>query len=92
MHHERLRPSSNVRASISNDGLVLLDLDGGLVLSSNEIGARIWQLIEQQQTPAEIAQQLSTEYSVTCERTQADVAAFVAALVDRGLVVEGSRS
>jgi hypothetical protein len=50
----RFRLSPNVRASISADGLVLLDVQGGLVLASNPIGARICELIEQQGTSAAI--------------------------------------
>ena len=91
MHHDRLRPSPAVRASISDDGLVLLDVDGGLVLSSNAVGARIWQLLEQQHTPDEIARQLSEEYDVPQARTQADVASFVAALLAQQLVIEDAR-
>ena len=61
MHQNPLRPAPTVRASISDDGLVLLDLAGGLVLSSNVVGGRIWQLIEQRRTPEEIARQLAVE-------------------------------
>ena len=90
-HDTRLRPSIAVRASISADGLVLLDVDGGLVLSSNAVGARIWQLIEETRTPHEIAQQLAVDYGVPNDRAQTDVAAFIAALVARGLVAEDPR-
>jgi hypothetical protein len=83
---QRLRPSPAVRASVSADGLILLDVDGGLVLSSNLVGARIWQLIEQQRTPREIAQQLAGDYAVPVERARQDVDAFVADLTSRGLV------
>jgi coenzyme PQQ synthesis protein D (PqqD) len=92
VHDSRLRPSPAVRASISSDGLVLLDVDGGLVLASNSVGARIWQLIEEARTPTEIAQQLAADYDVSNDRTGGDVAAFIAALVARGLVVEDPRS
>lgn len=88
MHHDRLHPSPAVKASISNDGLVLLDVVGGVVLASNEVGARIWQLLEQQHTLDEIARQLAADYDVPRDRTQADVAAFVDALVARRLVIE----
>jgi len=83
---QRLHPSLAVRASVSGDGLILLDVDGGLVLSSNAVGARIWQLIEQQRTTDEIAQQLVDDYAVTVERARQDVHAFVADLIARGLV------
>jgi len=90
-HDTRHRPSPSVRASISTDGLVLLDMDGGLVLSSNIVGARIWQLIEQQRTAIEIARQLIADYDVPEDRAHGDVAAFIAALVARGLVAEDTR-
>ena len=86
MHQERLRPSLAVRASVSGDGLILLDVDGGLVLSSNAVGARIWQLIEQQRTTDEIARQLVDDYAVSAERALCDVHAFVSDLRARGLV------
>lgn len=84
----RLRPSVAVRASISTDGLVLLDLNGGLVLASNLVGARIWQLIEQQYSAQQISRQLISEYGVSDDRAHDDVAAFIAALVARGLVAK----
>jgi hypothetical protein len=82
------RVSPAVRASVSADGLVLLDVQGGLVLASNPIGARIWTLIAQTRTCHQIAQQLTADYGVPLDRAKTDVEAFVAALVARGLVSE----
>jgi hypothetical protein len=78
--------SDAVRASISGDGLVLLDIHGGVVLASNTIGARIWQLVEARLDCLEIASRLACDYDVSIERAQHDVAAFLAALETRGLV------
>src|SRR5258708_19048603 len=86
VYQERLRPSLAVRASVSGDGLILLDVDGGLVLSSNAVGARIWQLIEQHRTADEIARQLVDDYAVPADRALRDVHAFVADLKARRLV------
>ena len=91
MEQERFRPSLAVRASISGDGLILLDIDGGMVLSSNAVGARIWQLIEQQQTTGEIARQLAVDYVVPVGRALRDVQTFVADLMARGLVAGDPR-
>jgi hypothetical protein len=91
MQQDRLRPSPSVKASLSADGLVLLDVDGGLVLSSNPVGARIWQLIEQQCTPGEITRQLVEEYDVPEDRARGDVATFIAALISRGLLAGDPR-
>jgi hypothetical protein len=88
---DRFRPSLAVTASISDDGLVLLDMKGGLVLASNVIGARIWQLLEERRSRADIARQLAGEYAIAIDRAERDVAAFVAALMARGLVTVEAR-
>jgi hypothetical protein len=80
--------SPAVRASITADGLVILDVQRGLVLASNSIGARIWQLIEQRRTQPEIAGQLVEDFGVAVDRAERDVLAFVTSLVERGLVSE----
>jgi coenzyme PQQ synthesis protein D (PqqD) len=91
MEQERFRPSRAVRASISGDGLILLDVDGGMVLSSNAVGARIWQLIARQHTTGEIARQLADDYVVPLDRALGDVQTFVADLLARGLVAGDPR-
>ncbi len=86
------RPSPHVRASFSDDGLVLLDIDRGVVLSANAIGARIWELIELGQNASDIAARIASDYGVPQERVQGDVRAFIGSLVARELIVEESRS
>jgi hypothetical protein len=86
----RFRVSAAVRASISADGLVLLDIRGGLVLASNSVGGRIWQLIEQRRTRSEIASVLTEDYDIPLERADRDVVAFLSALAAHGLVTEES--
>lgn len=86
MNSDRFCVTSAVRASVSDDGLVLLDVQGGLVLMSNPVGARIWQLMEQRQTCVEIAAQLAEDYRVVPERALNDVTAFLTALIARGFV------
>lgn len=88
MNAYRLRVSPAVRASISPDGLVLLDVQGGMLLASNPIGARVWELLEQQRTRAEIAGCLAADYDISYERAERDVEAFIADLAARGLVTE----
>jgi hypothetical protein len=91
MDQQRFRLSPAVRASISDDGLVLLDVEGGLVLTSNAVGARIWQLLDQDRTGCQIARQIAVDYAIPLERAHRDVAAFVAALMARDLVAGDSR-
>lgn len=82
-----LRTSPAVRASVSTDGLVLLDVRGGVVLASNPVGARIWQLVEHGRSASQIAWQLAENYGVGVERVRRDVDLFLAALIARGLLI-----
>jgi hypothetical protein len=82
---DRVHLSPAVRASRSSDGLVLLDLRGGCVLASNDVGARIWELLEQRRGLADIAAQIARDYDIPAARATADVAAFIAALLARGV-------
>ena len=91
MRTDRLRPSSSVRASRSNDGLVLLDVERGELLASNAIGAGIWQLIEDGSTPAEIARRIANQYDISLTQAERDVDAFLSTLTSRGLITGGSR-
>ena len=88
MDRERLMVAETVRASISGDGLVLLDVEGGVLFASNMVGARIWQLIEQRRSRVEIASRIAANYEIPLERARNDVVAFIGSLVDRGLVFE----
>lgn len=82
----RHHASSTVRASITADGLVLLDTERGLVFAANPIGARIWQLLADGVPSDTIAERLATEYEVAIDTAAHDVRAFVASLVGRGLL------
>jgi Coenzyme PQQ synthesis protein D (PqqD) len=86
MDDTRVRIPTTVRASASGDGLILLDLSRGLVFAANLVGARIWELLEQDCARHEIVQRLAADYEVTVDRADADVEAFVATLVERGLL------
>lgn len=87
MDDQAFRLSPLVRASVSADGLVLLDVRGGVLLASNSVGARIWQLLEQHRTAVDIARHVADEYAITREQADRDVAAFVDGLSARRLIV-----
>ena len=81
-----VRRSDHVRASACRDGVVLLDLEAGLVLTANGVGARIWELIEEHLDASAIAKRIADDYGVPLDRAQRDVAAFLHDLESRGLV------
>jgi hypothetical protein len=91
MENDRIHVAPGVRASISNDGLVLLDLNGGLVFAANMVGARIWQLIEECCPRSEIVHRLADEYQIPTDRAHSDLNHFVETLAARGLIAMESR-
>ena len=52
----------------------------------NAIGARIWELVDGQQTLGDIAQAITAEYEVDLPRAQTDVVAFCADLAQAGVL------
>lgn len=68
------------------DELVLLDYERGIYFGLDAVGARIWQLIDEQQTEATIVDQLLDEFDVTREVVAGDVDRLVAELAERGLI------
>lgn len=82
----RWRISTSVRASSSDDGLVVLDVEGGMMFAANTVGARIWQLLEAHCSSDEIASHVSRLYDLPLDRVRRDVETFVEALCSRGLV------
>lgn len=66
---------------------VMMDLDAGNYYGLNRVGARVWELLEQPRTVAEVASSLEEEYAVDHAESLEAVTAFVAALMEHGLVV-----
>lgn len=60
------------------------DLDS--VYTFNELGARLWLMLEQGRTTEELADWVGANYHVTAEQAFADVARFVAELRGERLV------
>lgn len=65
---------------------VLLDLRSGKYFGLNGTGARVWALLKDGLERPEIAKVLTEEFEVDEDRARADVDAFIAALMDRGLI------
>ena len=81
-----MHASTHVRATISEDGVVFMDVRAGLILSANSTGARVWQGLLAGETPDSIAEALSTAYATDLVGVRADVDCFVQALLDKGIL------
>ncbi len=65
---------------------VLVDPVRGKVRVLNAVGAAIWELTDGERNLAGLAQAVAAEYDVPLARAEADVSAFCADLVARGVM------
>lgn len=65
---------------------VMLNIDQGRYHSLNEVGARIWELLESPQTVRQLCHHLCDEFDVEESACHTAVLEFVRALLDRGMV------
>jgi hypothetical protein len=66
------------------------DLDA--IFTLNEVGSRVWQLIDEPLTVAEIAAAVSDEYEVTEAEAERDVIELLSSMEAAGLIREVSES
>ena len=96
-HRERvkmgdIRPDSVVRASMRQisadlDGeTVVLNFDDGIYYSVNEVGARIWSLVQDLTSVADVMATLLDEFNVEPARCEADLVALLSELRRRNLI------
>ena len=67
-------------------GVVLLNARNGEYYGLNEIGTRIWELLQEGQSATAVVSSLLQEYSVTEQQLRQDVVKFLEYLQARGLV------
>jgi len=83
------RISPEVRATYSEDGAVLLDINKGLCYGLNPVAARIWITIETSQagiTLDGIVDALETQFKVPREKLGDDIGKYLSKLEHMGLV------
>jgi hypothetical protein len=78
---------TQVMARQVGDETVILDLASGTYFGLDPVGARIWQLIGEGRTLAEICETMLKEYEVEREQLETDVFRLTGELLERGLVV-----
>lgn len=79
--------SSDVRASHSADGAVLIDVRQGIIFSLNVTGSRVWSELERGRSAEQIAHGFADAYGVPREQALADILALIRQLEDKHLVV-----
>jgi hypothetical protein len=78
-------------STVLGDETVLLDTKREMYLSLNPVGARIWALLSDRRTCAEIIQVIRDEYELpsdtSIEQVEHDVSALLAQLQERELLI-----
>jgi len=88
----------NSRVRIQDDVLfqelqgeaVLLNLKTGVYLGLNQIGTRIWQLLQEDGALSRVLEVMLQEYDVTPEKLAQDLLNLVAQMEQQGLLAETS--
>ena len=81
-----IRIAEDVIGEVLDGEAVLLHLKTGQYYTLNRSGTRIWQLIEQHGTLERVKSALCSEFDVTGDTAQSDIAELVARLESKGLL------
>lgn len=73
-----------VSTNLSGESVVL-HMSRAVYFGLDVVGTRVWELIQEPRTLAEVAARLEAEFDVTPERAMADLQAFATDLVKNGL-------
>lgn len=84
---DTVKIATQVMARQVGDETVILDLASGTYFGLDPVGARIWQLIGEGKTLAEICATMLEEYEVGREHLETDILRLTGQLLERGLVV-----
>jgi hypothetical protein len=83
---DRFDISDEVLSQEVNGETVLLDLQGESYFGLDEVGTRIWQLLQEKSTVAQAVNTLFQEYDVSREQLESDVGQLLEKLIDAGLI------
>jgi hypothetical protein len=89
--HARFDQANGVLGTRQGDTTVLLDVNGGMYYTLNEVGGRIWELLGAGVEVPAIVQRLQEEYDVEPETLAADTAGLIDRLLRANLVRAAGR-
>jgi hypothetical protein len=78
-----------VAAKVIDGEAILINLSTGLYYSMGKVGGRVWSLIEQNCSSADIASAIAAEYDVAAAAAASDVGELVAQLAAEKLIDAG---
>jgi hypothetical protein len=94
--HTKWKVSPDVRATVNEDGAVLLDIDKGLCYSLNAVGGRVWQVFETghgRSSVDDIVKALAQEFTeVPREQLALDIESCLQDLESKALITADGRA
>ena len=84
--NQTIEISKEVLAQQVSGETVLLDLSGESYFGLDEVGTRIWQLLQEQGDVQKAYNTLLEEYDVDAEQLQTDLEGIITKLKDAGLI------
>ena len=75
-------------AAYVGEELVMMSAESGAYLGLNEVGAKVWEMIDSPKALPEICAALASEFETTPEACQPEVEAFLTELESRGAVIQ----
>lgn len=87
-----IKVAKGVRETVNQDGAVLLDIEQGLCFSLNPIGTRIWEMVKDGRSLAEITDALQQEFCLPRSQLVGDVSDFLKQLEEMRLIGKQSSS
>lgn len=81
-----LKLSEDVHYVRMDDQIIVADMQSGHYLGLDGVGARIWDLIGEGNTRGRIVKRLSSEYEVSTDVVERDVARLLQDLLERRLI------
>lgn len=84
-----MKPTQHVRANVTPDNLIVLDLVKGQIFTANTVGSRIWRgLFLDNQPEEQLVETIASEWGTAPEIVAKDVEKFVVQLKQQGLVAD----
>jgi hypothetical protein len=78
--------STNQVSCPLGDEIIILDLKAGLYFGLDNVGAKIWELVQQPRTIASLREAILDGFEVSGDVCQRDLVALLRELLDRNLI------
>jgi Coenzyme PQQ synthesis protein D (PqqD) len=88
---QEIQRSRNVVSRVVADEAIVVPIRRGAadmdsIYTFNETGTRLWAMIEERRSPAEMAAHLESEFGLSAEKAAGDTERFLADLSEAGLI------